>query len=283
MPGAERAASTVRLLLAAVVVIALGGCASAPQPGPGGFLPLPQDPRVRHEAGAEIQAEQVAALLPEAIRQVETTHQRPFAAPVLVHVCGSDTCFRNHVTRTQVSAATVPVNRVILAPRLFGPERHRLAAILTHELSHQHLGQQIGHYTPAVPVWFHEGFATLAANGGGADYATDEEAIAAVRAGRMFDPAARDSTTQRHLAEHFQLSPFVFYRQAMLFLRELREASHAAFSAFIGAVQDGEDFATAFATAYNTDLADAGARFAQRLRQGTDPDRTAHAGSHVEP
>ncbi len=264
-------------------LFALTGCASTPPTGPTTFLSLMQDPRVQFEAGAQAQAEQVAALLPAAIRQVESAHGRAFVAPVTVHVCSSERCFRDHVTRTQVSAATVPVNRVILGPRLFGPERHRLAAVLTHELSHQHLGQQIGHYTPAVPVWFHEGLATLAANGGGADYATDEEAIAALRAGRVFDPAARDSATQRHQAEHFQLSPFVFYRQAMLFLRQLREASQAAFMAFLGAVQDGEDFAAAFASAYNIDLAEAGARFVQRLRKNAEPDWTAQALSRGGP
>ena len=159
------------LLCALGATLLLSACATPPHPSDESFHSLAADHRVRYEPGAENAANQVAELLPAAIQQVEAAHGRAFLGEVTVHVCGTNDCFKRQVRTPNVSAATVPDNRVFLAPQLFGRETHRLSAILTHELSHLHLGQQIGHYTPTGPAWFHEGLAAFAANGGGADYA----------------------------------------------------------------------------------------------------------------
>lgn len=252
----------MRALISAPALLLLAGCATPPLKSTERFLPLAADPRVLYEPGAEQAASEVATRLPAAIAQVAATHQRGFLREPQVHVCSSEACFRNHVTRTEVSAATVAGNRIFLAPQLFQREAHRLPLILAHELSHQHLGQQIGHYTYTVPVWFHEGLAALASNGGGADYASDAEARADIRAGRHFDPAQRDSETLRHLADHWRVSPYTFYRQAMLFLQYLRASSERRFDEFLLAVEDNQDFDLAFGNAYNMTLSEAGKRFA---------------------
>ena len=131
------------------------------------------------------------------------------------------------------------------------------------------MGQQIGHYTTRVPAWFHEGLAALAADGGGADYATDEQAIAAIRLGSMFDPEKRDTPAIRHTASYWGLDVYTFYRQAMLFVRFLREQSLAQFHDFLQALQDNEDFDLAFGNAYNMPLQEAGNRF--RLAHSAPP------------
>ncbi len=202
-------------------------------------------------------------LLPQAIQQVESAHERKFSAAIEVFVCGSDACFARYVHTPNLSAATVRDNRVFLAPQLYGREAHRLQPILTHELSHLHLGQQIGHYQPQVPAWFHEGLATLASNGGGADYATDAQAIAAIRQGKMFAPEMRDSASARHTASFWGLDVYTFYRQSMMFVRYLRTQSAARFHDFIQAVQDDQDFDLAFGNAYNMTLREAGEQFRQ--------------------
>ena len=248
------------LLLAAFI----SGCAAAPPlPPTKGFQALRSDPRILHEPGADQIAERVAQCLPQAVSQIESAHRRPFAQPVQVHVCATETCFSNHVNSPNVSGATVPDNQVFLSPRLFDTEAHRLPMILTHELSHLHLGQQIGHFTHRVPVWFHEGLAAYASNGGGADYATEEEARSALRQGRVFSPALLDNEHTRHKAEHWRLSPYLFYRQAMMFMQHLRHTSEERFEEFLLRVQDKEDFAHAFGNAYNMGLDEAGQRFIQ--------------------
>ena len=255
-----------RLLFLSACIALLSGCATQPPlPATDQFLALDTDPRVRYEPGAEAFAAQVSSLLPQSIQQVEAVHARPFAAPVEVFVCGSADCFARYVRTPNLSAAMVRDNRVFLAPQLHGREAHRLQPILAHELSHLHLGQQIGHYTPSVPAWFHEGLAALAANGGGADYATDEQAIAAIRQGKMFAPEMRDTPAQRHTAAFWGLDVYIFYRQSMLFVRHLREQSAQRFQDFLYAVQDRQDFDLAFGNAYNMPLSEAGDRFRQLL------------------
>ena len=205
---------------------------------------------------------------------------------VEVFVCASVDCFAGYVRTPNLSAATVRDNRVFLGPQLFGREAHRLQSILTHELSHLHLGQQIGHYTTKVPAWFHEGLATLASNGGGADYATDAQAIAAIRQGKMFAPEMRDTPSQRHTADFWGLDVYTFYRQSMLFVGYLRDLSMERFQDFLQAVQDQEDFDLAFGNAYNMSLGDAGTRFRQshhipQLKPASNPFHASIPRSHA--
>lgn len=258
-----------RLRLAAPLLAALlaTGCAHQPLQRTAGFEVLADDPRIHYEPGADGHALRVAELLPEAISRVEAAHHLPFAGPVTVHVCGTDSCFDAHVTSRNVSAATVPENRVFLSPRLFGREAHRLPRILAHELSHLHLGQRLGHYTSAVPVWFHEGLAAYASDGGGADYASEDEARAALAAGRAFRPEVPDSPERRHRAEAWNLSPHLFYRQAMMFLQHLKAAGEDRFREFLVRVQAREDFAAAFASTYNMTLGEAWRWFVDTLTQ----------------
>ncbi|WP_324779094.1 hypothetical protein [Thiobacillus sedimenti] len=211
-----------------------------------GFVALASDARVRVEPGFEAYGARVAAALPEAIAKVEAAHYLPFLHPPRIYVCGTADCFNRYVMTPRLSAAVIPDNRLILSPNLDGPERSRLPALLTHELAHLHLGQRIGHYNSTVPVWFHEGWATLTADGGGAEYATDAQAVAAIRAGRRIDLGLRDVPDRRHRAGAFKLGIFEFYRESMLLVGWLKAQDEARFRRLALAVQDNADFEIAF-------------------------------------
>jgi len=242
----------VLLLLAAWI---LSGCAlgvshpRALKPVTG-FVPLASDPRVWVEPGFEAYGERVAEALPEAIARVETAHYLPFLKAPRVYVCGSAACFSRHVLTPRLSAAVVPDNRLFLSPNLDGKEAHRLGPLLAHELSHLHLGQRIGHYHSTLPVWFHEGWASLAAEGGGAEYASDEKVMAAIREGRRVNLDARDTPDRRHRAAAWNLDIHSFYRQSLLLVRWLRDQDEAKFRALVLALQDDADFVIAFADVY---------------------------------
>ncbi len=214
------------------------------------FAPLASDSRVWVEPGFERYGERVARVLPQAIAAVEAAHYLPFARAPRVHVCGSAACFRRYVLTPKLSAAVIPDNRLILSPNLDGRETHRLPALLTHELAHLHLGQRIGHYHSTLPVWFHEGWASLTADGGGAEYATDAQAYAAIRAGRRVNLGARDTPGKRHRAAASRLNIFEFYRQSMLLIGWLRTQDAARFRELALAVQDNTDFEIAFWNVY---------------------------------
>ena len=313
----------VRLGTIALAAWLLGGCAGWSRPGDvlpqlASFEPLAADARVRIESGigsgvdsASLAAsavafgEQVARLLPGAIAQVEEKHGRAFAAPVRVFLCASPGCFEQRVPRPPgLTAAIAYDNRLILAPRLFDREPHRLRPVLVHELSHLHLGQRLGHYTPSIPVWFHEGMASWVAAGGGADLATDLQARSAfaVGTGLAVDegieepPGAALSSLTCSLTCSLTRSPTqsptqsptraptrapirlagavapdsVFYRQALLFVDWLATTRPGNFAWFIGALQNAEPFHSAFAAAFGEALAIAYRRFLDELAVDRD-------------
>ena len=233
------------------------------------FAPLASDSRVHVEPGYEAYGERVAAALPAAIAAVEAAHYLPFAKTPRVHVCGTDDCFRRYVLTPKLSAAVVPDNRVILSPKLDAGEQHRLPMLLTHELAHLHLGQRIGHYHSTLPVWFHEGWASLAADGGGADYATDAQALAAARDGRRVNLGVRDTRGKRHRAAASKLNIFEFYRQSMLLVGWLRAQDEARFRQLALAIQRNTDFEIAFWDVYGQAPATRLAGFYDRIQ--SDP------------
>lgn len=214
------------------------------------FAPLAGDARIWVEPGHENYGARVAVALPAAIARVEAAHYLPFAHPPRVYVCGSDACFKRYVRTPRLSAAVVPDNRLILSPNLNRRESQRLAALLTHELAHLHLGQRIGHYHSTLPVWFHEGWASLTADGGGAEYATDAQAFAAIRDGRRVNLTLRDTFDKRHRATASRLNVYEFYRQSMLLIGWLKANDEARFRSLALAVQNDADFEIAFWNIY---------------------------------
>ncbi len=219
-----------------------------------GFLPLAADPRVLHEPGGEDQAIRVAALLDRAVARVERVHGLPFRHPPRVHVCVDPQCFSRLVSGSGFSAAVLPGDMLVLSANLFGPESDRLAAILTHELSHLHLNQRLGHYTPWLPVWFHEGLASLVAEGGGAEFATDDAVRAAWNEGRQVDFSRLDVPGRRHRADQFGLDIHAFYRASWRFMAYLMGRDPDAFTAMLRGIQNHTDITISFADAYNAGL-----------------------------
>ena len=253
--------------IAAVAVVLLAGCAAVsqsdkPLTGLERFEALAADSRVRYEPGAQLYAERVAQLLPAAIAQVEAGHYRPFVGPVTVHVCGTSACFDRELPGgTRFTAAVIYDNRLLLAPRLFDREPVRLYPILVHELSHLHLGQQLGHYTMQIPVWFHEGLASLVADGGGADLIGEEEARRAIAGGDYFLPDAVHDETRRKYADHWRLRIGMLYRQSMMFLAHLKAAGEERFHALLDELQRRAPFDEAFSAAYGVGALELAQRF----------------------
>lgn len=245
----------MRRWLPVVVLVGLSGCAlTVSEPRAlipvEGFAPLAGERRVWVEPGFEAYGARVAAALPVSMAQVETAHYLGFARPPRVYVCGTDACFKRWVRTPGLSAAVVPDNRLILSPRLDGKEKSRLPALLTHELAHLHLGQRIGHYHSTLPVWFHEGWASLTARGGGAEFASDARAHEAIRAGRRVNLTARDTPDRRHRASASNLDIHEFYRQSMQLVAWLKAHDEERFRRLVLAVQDNKDFEISFWDVY---------------------------------
>jgi hypothetical protein len=244
------------------LALILAGCATPRQAAsPQGFTRLANDDRVWHEVGGQAYAEEVARLLGPAMAKVETVHGLPFQRPPRVFVCASRPCFTQLVPTPGYTAAVLPGEVLALSPRLDLEENERLPGILAHELSHLHLGQRLGHYSAALPVWFHEGLASLVADGGGAEFSSDEEACDAWDAGRHIDFAQLDTPTKRHRAVDFKTSIHQFYRQSWRFLQYLKRRDPNGFAGMLQAIQSGVAFTAAVTDAYHISLEQLGLEF----------------------
>jgi hypothetical protein len=270
MPAAESTRRLLSRIVSAVVLLTLSlflhGCETLGYRDAiedlANFTPLRESPQVRYAPGGQAFARRVATMLERATAQVEVAHARPFRSPPVVFVCGDEECFNAFVhPRWNFTAAVIYDNRLLLAPRLFDREPHRLYPILLHELSHLHLGQSRGHYTMDIPVWFHEGLASFVAAGGGADLVSDQDAWQAVADAKHFMPDEQHLPWERRMADSWKLPVSIFYRQSLLFLQALHGRDPDAFRRLLTLLQDGVDFDAAFAQAMQLNPARAASAF----------------------
>lgn len=219
------------------------------------------DARIRFEPAAQVCAEAVAAILPDAIARIESEHGRPFAKPPVVGVYNSFGAYARANGLGEPNVAGVSrAGRALLSPALCDSERYRLAGVLTHELSHVHLFGWRPRRAPRPPQWFTEGLAVMVSDGGAAEGVSDAQAAQTIRDGfrivpderpwMLFsairfekeppvDPALGLATSRQRLA----------YRQAALFVGWLRARDADGFSQLLRRLERGDGFDAAFAAA----------------------------------
>jgi hypothetical protein len=226
---------------------------------------LPDNSQVHYQPGAEDFARDVAALLPDAITRVEAVHCRRFAHPVTVGAYATPEAYAAaNGQGSDVPMGVTFAGRVNLSPKLFWPQRRRLPAILTHELSHAHIQRWVGvNAYIHLPNWFLEGLAVMVSGGGGAELVTEEEARAAIQRGEQI--AIDDAGGLQNLAGiRFDGTPakttpswypvVLAYRQAGMFVNYLRESNRPAFDRMMSAILDGRAFAEAVNAGYHDDV-----------------------------
>jgi len=226
-----------------------------------GFIAWPEDPRVSYEPGAQALAGSVVTALPAAIAQVEAATYGPFTVPIRIYVCATLDCYRRFTGNERSGGRTTFRGRIFISPK---PENTaaRIPFVVAHELTHLHLAQRCSTYRASqLPIWFNEGFATLASHGGGAEDVSDAAAARAILAGATFTP----TTSHGQPGSAFGLPAHLFYRQAALFIDHLRAAHGDAFRAFLLDLQDGKPFAGAFEDRLHTSLAAAWQVFVAEL------------------
>ena len=234
---------------------------------------LPENPQVHYEDGAFEYARAVAGLLPAAIARVEAIHGRRFAHPVTVGVYVSPEAFvAANGLGDRGAAGMTFLGQVVLSPVLFSTQRHRLPALVTHELSHAHLQSWISQLTYLrLPHWFTEGLAVMVSGGGGAEGVSELQARDAIRRGDHI--AIESAGSLLNLAavkfEHPPQIPdtsfriLMAYRQAGLFVTFLHDTDPVGFARMINAILDGRPLAEAVPTGYETDLPTLWLRFVQ--------------------
>jgi hypothetical protein len=222
---------------------------------------LPENSQVHFEPGAEDYARDVAALLPAAIARIEVAQGRPFAHPVTIAVYATPEAYRAaNLIGTMQPIGAAPFGRVVLSPALGGPQHRRLPAILTHELSHAHIQGWISAYAYIrLPNWFKEGLAVMVSGGGGAEFATEQEARSAIERGEHI--AINDTGSVFNLSDmRFEREPppgtkshqvVTAYRQAGMFVGWLYDSDPPGFARVMDAILDGRPFVQAVDAGYH--------------------------------
>jgi hypothetical protein len=226
---------------------------------------LPDNSQVHYQPGAEDFARDVAGLLPVVITRVEAVHGRRFAHPVTVGAYATpDAYAAANGLGSDVPVGVTFAGRVNLSPKLFWPQRRRLPAILTHELSHAHIAGWIGGIEYVhLPNWFKEGLAVMVSGGGGAELVSEEEAQAAIERGEQI--AIDDAGGLQNLVDiRLDRAPakttpswypvVLAYRQAGMFVNYLRESDGSAFDRMMNTILDGRAFAEAVDVGYHNDV-----------------------------
>ena len=258
----------IRIIILMCIALLMSGCTAAKaviamNKSADQFVALEQDKRVLYEKGAEAYAQTVATQLDTAIQTVEQKQYRKYTKPVKVHVCNTIESFTSYCVDHH-AAGCVLNERLFLSPKNFISNQD----VLTHELSHLHIEQQLGmiSWHSGYPSWFQEGLATYVSGGQGASKVTVEEARKAISRGSTFKPETSGNLVFRKTAYFYGLKSHMFYRQASMFVEYLHNLDELKFKTLLLSVEDGKDFETAFFAAYGTPLNEIWKKFIQQQK-----------------
>lgn len=214
------------------------------------FVEYVPDTGVFVEEGAQALAQQVVALLPEAVVRIARQQYRPFSKQINIYVCATSESFSKYSGASAMARGAVFNEKLFISPK--ARETKTTKGIIEHELSHLHFQQQVGNsrYASNVPPWFQEGLAVYVSDGAGAERVSIEQAQESIVSGRSFEPNETGSILFPKTAFSFGLKPHMFYRQSALFIRFLKEENEPMFKKLITLLQQDNDFAKAFERAY---------------------------------
>jgi hypothetical protein len=186
-------------------------------------------------------------------------------------VCHAD-CFTKFTSASnQVAAAQFGDAVFMNADALQEREQQRGMPpenFLTHELAHLLLYQRAGAVAyKRVPSWFREGIAVLVSNDAGAEACTPANAARKILDGKAFDPTEAGSVLREKTAWNYDLQPPVFYREAELFVRYLRDRNPPAFQTALLEIVGGKDFQSSFSQAYGQSIASYWPEFVTTMNQ----------------
>lgn len=221
------------------------------------------DPRVFFEPGGERLVPAVVGAVPSGTLRVEAFFGRPFTLPVRIYVCATLDRYTKLTGSEKSGGHTTILKKIFISPK---PENtpERVPAVVTHELAHLHVAQDLGLWQGRrLPSWFNEGVATLASEGGGAEGVSEEDAKRAIVAGQRLTPDESAGRT----ATSFGLAPHMFYAQGALFLRSLKSRDPAAFQRLLASVERGTELPRAFEQAYGAPIGTLWEAFVASLSQ----------------
>ena len=207
------------------------------------FKVLPTNNRVLYEEGARKMADAAARYLPQAIHDVEAKQYGKFTEPIKIYAFASSESFSKFTNQPEVVKGAGYKNEIYLSGKLLNI-MGEVQGMLTHELSHVQLTQQLGviKFNRTLPRWFREGLAIYVSNGGGATNASEAETIEHFLQGKHFIPETEGALINQRLHGTYKIEPKIFYRQSGDFVKYLAHSYPLQFKVFIEGIQNGKQF-----------------------------------------
>jgi hypothetical protein len=235
---------------------------------PDTFTHLSENVQIENKSDEQFGRE-ISTVVPQLIDSIEIKFLHKFISPPQVYLCNSNKSFCKY-SGAKFPGPRARVNKgVFISPRLNGSTDWK--EIIYHELSHVVLFQYSGifHYIK-VPVWFHEGLATYISNGGGSGDVTDSAAILEILKGNHFYPVANENILFPKSFSNDKISAWMEYRQAMLFVKFMREGREKKFENLLNALFRKKSFSKSIETSYDMKVPELWNKFLGKLRRNKD-------------
>ena len=217
-------------------------------------------------------------VLPFLIDSVEKKDLHKFVDSPNIYVCNTNKSFCKYAgSKYPGPRAKVTPKGLFISPRLKGSKDWY--DIFYHELTHAILLQHLGtfHYIE-IPIWFHEGLATYISNGGGSGDVTDSAAIIEILRGNHFNPVANENILFPKSFNNDRIRPWMEYRQAMLFVKFLREGKEKEFNKLLNNIFDKTSFSKSIEYSYGVKISGLWNEFVEDLKkvkkQSSAPEET---------
>lgn len=189
--------------------------------------------------------------LTNAIAVVEKKQFKKFTKPVKIYAVSNLDDFESYCGFRRVLGCVIN-EKIFMSPRLLAQPKGILPRLLTHELSHLHISQQICLLEEArIPTWFREGLAVYVANEAENTFKVNyQKAKEEIQKNNIFYPNKNGHLIFQKTHQSFGLTRKIFYRQSALFVKFLHEKDKGAFKNLLLSIQDKKPFSISFKKYY---------------------------------
>jgi hypothetical protein len=215
------------------------------------FIEYTKDTRIKYEQGAEDYASKIHQILDGSIYRVERSHYAPFSKTSQVYICSSEESFISMTGLDGTPSAAVS-DKLLISPSAFKNKKVSIEHILTHELSHLHIVQNIGLLSNmSLPTWFKEGLPESIADNWNNKSLFESDIKLAFANGNHFTPISSQSIfVSENMPRNFVQ---MYYGQTSLFVTFLKYNNEEHFRTLITSIEAGRPFADSLSKSYKKD------------------------------
>lgn len=214
----------------------------------------------------ELFGKDVGDIEPYLIDSVEKKTFHKFVKMPLVYICNTNKSFCKYSgARYPGPRARVTPKGLFISPRLKSSKDWK--DILYHELCHVILLQhtKVLCYVK-IPIWFHEGLATLISNGGGSGNVTDSASIIGILNGNHFNPVQSENVLLPKSFSKDNIPPWTEYRQSMLFVKFIKEINENKFKMLLDSIFNKNSFPKSIEISYDRSISELWKNFVEKLK-----------------